>query len=473
MLLDTKKLLLVCTFLLFIACGGDYLAEKYLFKANQLVKNVDLQTISDDQFNKIVKAYEIVTNKWPLSTMSADAHFALANMYVVKKMNDRARQELETIILNFSKNSEIASNARFLFGQTYEIENDLVNADKIYSELYEILPTTKRGLMAPIYIAEMYKKNKDIENSNLAYDKALKHYANKFTELSQIKSGAIFKNYIALCYASQGLWNKAIEEWEDLVRLFPDIVLVAPTYLTLGDLYYSKLHERSKAIDAYNKVISGFKNSEFEFQARAKLVQIYFVTGEYDSTIEQALLLKERAQNDEIKAQVHVIIARAYEKKGNWSKAESEYNYIVENYDETVASLKVPLLLAQHYLGEEDNTEAERIYNDALNNYRNVMQDEQLSGAMRENALDMMTMINAHQENWSQIIIDMNMIYLNQNESENKRSRALFIMAFINQNKLNNSVEALVLYEKFINEYPHHPFINAVNKQIEKIKSST
>ena len=198
-----KKITSYCSLILLIftlnSCGGEYLPEKYLYKARMKFKKLDLATATQSEIDDVITAYQIVNKKWPLSRKSSEAHYEIANIYIQQKQFIKARKELENIVINFSNNAELASDAKFAIGQIYEREEDNEQkAIETYKEIYDLYPLTKKGLYCPLYIAEYYKKNNDIDNTTIAYANAIKHYKNRIEELGEIKLSAVLQNYLAL-----------------------------------------------------------------------------------------------------------------------------------------------------------------------------------------------------------------------------------------------------------------------------------
>lgn len=472
--LKKSTFLFACTVLsvmliLMSGCGGDYLPGKYLYKANRKAQALDPKAASTDEIQDVIGAYRIVTQKWPLSMKSVEAHTAISNLYLLQKDLEAARDELQTVILNFSNKPEVAAKAQFAIGKIYEFEKDLETAEKEYIELYSRFPTTREGLMSPLYVAEMYKRQQMTEESAAAYHKALTHYREKLAEFGEIRFSAVLQNYIALTYASQGSWNEAVSHWQHLIETYADSQLVGPTYLTLGEIFYEKIKERTKAIEYLRLAAEKYPDTEIALRAQSKLVQIYFSSGEYDEVIELANTIANASDNDEIKAQSEMIIARSIDKKGDWPSAEEKYTTIMERYTDTVSALKVPLLLAQHYQGKDAEADLDTIYESALANYQKLMDSDTISERTKQSAFDLSNLIYAKQQNWDKIISEMDAIYQNKQESINKRSRALFIMAFLYQTKLNDPVESAHLYNTFLSEFESHPLRAVVEKQLEKV----
>jgi len=457
----------------FYGCGGDYLPEKYLYKARINKQKIDIKSASNEQIDNIISEFHIVTKKWPLSKKAAEAHFEIANLYVAKKEFINAKKELENIVINFSNNAELAADAKFAIGQLYEIEqDDIEKAINSYKELYDLYPLTKKGLYSPLYIAEFYKRNNDIERSNKAYEEAIKHYLRKIEEFGEIKLSAVLQNYIALTYASQGKWQKAVDNWEIIPQKYTQSLLVLPTLITLGEIYFVKLKERSKAIEKYNEVYEKYPLTRFALQSVIKLIQIYFYTDDYENTKKWCKILIERAKgNKELQAQGKTIIARTLEKEGKWDEAEKIYDEIMNSYSETATALRVPIFMALHYQTEEKSDEVQRIYENALNHYEKILQDKDSSLNVKQNAFDLTNIVYAKQENWEAIIKRMNKISESNDIDNYKRARALFVTGYIYQHKLNNNKKALEIYNKFLDLYKNHPFKKVVLEQMKEIRN--
>ena len=130
-------------------CGGDYLPEKYLYKARQKLSAIDVEHATPEELAPVIKAFRIVTDRWPLSKMASDAHYEIAKLYVAQEQYINARKELETIEVNFSNKSELSADAKFAVGQIYEEEGAIDQAILTYKELYDLYPYTRKGLYAP------------------------------------------------------------------------------------------------------------------------------------------------------------------------------------------------------------------------------------------------------------------------------------------------------------------------------------
>ncbi len=327
--------------------------------------------------------------------------------------------------------------------------------------------------MAPLYIAEYYKKNKMVEESANAYKEALAHYRSLVADLGEIKMTALVQNYVAMVYASQSLWDEAVSEWENIVLEYPKSSIVPYTSLILGETYFTQLKERTKAVEKYVFIIESYPNSEYSLRAISRLIKLYFVTGDYDKVREYSEMLVDASKgNREVEAQAMAIIARSYEKQGDWEKAESMYQSVMEDYSDTVVALRIPLFMALHYKSDDEaSVDVEKIYSDALDTYSEVMDANDATSSMKQVASELSTLVSAKQENWHDVANNLDAAWKNESFPVSRRSRALYVMAYVYAEKLKDKEKSLVLYADFLEMYPDHPLVGSVNKQVEKLSA--
>jgi tetratricopeptide (TPR) repeat protein len=170
-------------------------------------------------------------------------------------------------------------------------------------------------------------------------------------------------------YLSRGQIDKAIAEWEKLIKEYPD----GNTYNTIGDLYLKKGDQKS-AVDSFNKAANFFRHEGFSLKAVAlykKVLNIYpsdssalYSLGELSEekglatdAIKYYLATADSIQKEGKKDQLLDIyekilsispsniplrnkVAEIFLKEGLKSDAVKEYMYIARLYDEKRDSQK-------------------------------------------------------------------------------------------------------------------------------------
>ena len=71
-------------------------------------------------------------------------------------------------------------------------------------------------------------------------------------------------------YFSQGKYDKAIENYSQLIDRFPQEPLLPEAYLNLARTYL-KMSKEQEAMQIYQKVVEGYPNSGWDQTARGQL----------------------------------------------------------------------------------------------------------------------------------------------------------------------------------------------------------
>jgi tetratricopeptide (TPR) repeat protein len=447
----------------------DYLVEKYGVKAQAMLEKMDLTTATDEEVLAVIAAFEKAIAKSPLSGRAGKLHFNIARIYVLRQQYDQAVEEMRKVIRNFSRNGKLASEAHFQIGRIYEVQDKWPEAVKAYEEIYENYSLSQRGLYIPLYLAERFKMMGQNEQAAEYYEKALKHYEKLIIDLGNITQTAILVNYVALTYGSQELWDKAVEKWQELIATYKESPLVGPTLLTLGEVYATRIKDDVKAIESYNQVVERYPGTDYATQAGFRLLQLYFFRGDYTKAREWCLqIVDKQKDNQELASEATLLLARTYEKEGNWEEAEKIYDKVTQEFSTSLAALRVPIIKAKHYQEVEQIELANSIYSSAMLDYQRLIADNP-DAPIAVDAQDLISLVYVNQENWNGLIEHLNAL-LAKVEGTPRYPQLLFLKGYITQTKLNDREAARALYEQFLAEYSDdHPLSATVRKQLAEL----
>lgn len=79
----------------------------------------------------------------------------------------------------------------------------------------------------------------------------------------------------AIALSSQSDYDEAIQQYEKLVKYFPDDSLAIPAMFTIADIYKNNLNNAKKAIKVYEKVIKDYKGTESAVNAHFMIGYVY------------------------------------------------------------------------------------------------------------------------------------------------------------------------------------------------------
>lgn len=467
----------------FVACGlllallagcssKGYLAEKLYWKAEELARTLpkDPKLITAQDYQKLIKAYQRVVVSCPLEPLAAQSEFIIAQIYVLRNQYSQAEKELIKITRNFSKNQEIASRAQFMLGNFYEHKGNWDKAISEYEKVTDLFPLSSIGLKIPIYIAE-HQPGKDEIQTNMAYQKASKHYKKIISEYSGTSVATVVNDYLALTYVSQGKWNEAIDIWQAIANEYPQTQLAATSLFSIGDVYVRQIKDLEKAIQVYEDFVQKNPTSKIIKQTKFQIGRLYFMKGDFTKAADVfAKMIKDYPKEIELCTNAQLAIAACYERQGNWDKTMQTYRKLTHDYPHTRAALSVPLFIAQHHLRKNQLQDAERAFQEAISGYEKLIR-ENTKTALAAEAQDLISLVYVTQQKWSKAV-DSLMTLIDTYPKNPKASASLFTIAAIYQRQLQEPKKAFEIYEKFIGQYPRHTLGSLAKSEMGSLQKS-
>jgi len=150
---------------------------------------------------------------------------------VLRKDYEGARSIFYALIKSFPDNKEIAAEALFKVGRTYETTDYWPEAYKVYQSVIREYPLTSVGLSTPIYIANYYKNQNDFQGTMNAYEFAIRHYSSIASAHNRTKAGLGAMRHLANSYLDQHRWQDAISTLGLILEKYS-----TSNYLTVKDV---------------------------------------------------------------------------------------------------------------------------------------------------------------------------------------------------------------------------------------------
>ena len=238
-----------------LGCSQQYQAERSLYKAIQLSKDIIAtpDAVPPSQFNKAIAAYTFVFEKYPETIIARKARMAMGSLYVAKKEYAKSREVFKKTFELYPDDKAVAIEARFSIGKSYELEGSWESALAEYTGIIRKYPDTQAGFDLPIYIARYYEKQKDIPARNAAYLKAVGHYKALAEKYPNTDMGFLSESMIVTCYMNQEDWGTALEALEKILADYPMAKTVVLTLRTAADISVRELKDPQRAIDIFNR----------------------------------------------------------------------------------------------------------------------------------------------------------------------------------------------------------------------------
>ncbi len=221
------------------------------------------------ELSRTVARLSAFSKKFSKTRLALDADFTIADLYVVKKDYQKARNYLQSMTGKYKSSPVICAEAVFLLGRTYEIDDQWQRALQQYKNIMRDYPATPRGLTVPFYIAAYYKSKYQPDKMMSAYQDAVlyfKELSQKYpntplsfrTDMSTAQAYMALKDYKSAADALE----KVLDDYKGKLRL--DSVL-----MSLATIYKRDLKETEKAKDCLKRIISDYPKGKL-----AKLSQV-------------------------------------------------------------------------------------------------------------------------------------------------------------------------------------------------------
>jgi len=243
-----------------------------LRQAQIVFKNPD--ATPPNELQRVVGLLEGFSKKYTDNPMAVDAQFNIARLYLVKKEYSNARARLAKTLTAYSKFENIASEAVFLSGNSYEMEDKWDSALEQYQKIYREYPTTLRGLDIPIYIIQHYKIKFQPDKMIDAAHQAITHYnalADKYFGSPLAYRALVLA---ADCYAVPKEWENAVLAHKKIIEAYKDKTDVSGAFMSIAYIYKNELKDDAKAKETLEQFIKEFPKSKIRKMADGLLKEL-------------------------------------------------------------------------------------------------------------------------------------------------------------------------------------------------------
>jgi tetratricopeptide (TPR) repeat protein len=258
-------LIIVYAGLSLLCHGGEYPAEKLLYKAlraaNKIIKNPDV--VPQAMFISTENDFQEVVKKYPATKTAKAAQMTLAKFYAATKKYDRALKTLDAIIAAPGQDALILSEARFTKGIIYESQNQWDRALAEYSVVRDTYKATPLGFQMPMYIGNFYRKRGNLTEAEATYRDAIVFYRNIARKNQGSELGYIASNFLTQAYVYLKKYEEAGVVIEDVIATYPSTLTYMQQLPAMEFIYVETLKNPRKAIAVYKQVKDKTKDAKF------------------------------------------------------------------------------------------------------------------------------------------------------------------------------------------------------------------
>lgn len=261
--------------------------------------------------------------------------FALPNVPAAVRPKFSAVIEKCSKIIQFYPNSNLVDDALLLIGKSYYYLNEILPAQRKFSELLENFPRgelrfeTKLMLAKTHYLAE--KENDALEVLNGLITESLDENENDIAIAGRMLQGQI--------YMDRNDFPRAVESYKRTLEISGDKVLLALAAYQLARSY--ELMDNSElACQAYIQVLDFDPHFTLEFDARLRAAILYSTMGKGQLSLNMLEDLQSELLTPEQRSSIEFELGNSYRRAKEYEKALFHYETVDSLYKRTDASAK-------------------------------------------------------------------------------------------------------------------------------------
>ena len=251
-------LIVVALIGLFLESRQEYAQERTLWRIQNDFKKIDNPASIENEFivKKIFDRYQSFIKQNPKSQLIPKAKLVLAKTLISQDKYSEAREILGEIIKNYTYNTEVAAQAQYGIGQSYENENNWPKAVTIYRIIIREYPLTTTGFSVPYYLGNFYRSRGLNSTAVNAFNEAAEFYQNIAANYPDSPLGFTSLQMAVKCHMAQGQWTDAFFGARQIFLQYPVASSLLETIQMIRDLSIKKLNNPRLAISTYNDFLN-------------------------------------------------------------------------------------------------------------------------------------------------------------------------------------------------------------------------
>jgi tetratricopeptide (TPR) repeat protein len=434
--MDTKQrlgLILLLTGLLLISCSDNsavrlrYHAEKLFFEADRQMQNAQIKPDLNDTkaLNALRGTYSELahyclaaldsvnqsTNPTEYRELSSLAHrstIRLGQLSFATRHFDSCATVISRLLTRVQLQPQEAAGAQVLMGQALQAEGKLDSAFASYDRGVTLLdpPLDEKGEVVfnvfnvPAHLVSVYTQLGDSLRSEQSFGRAERYYLNLTSGHSGPRAKVAANAMLARLYTDRGNWSSAVAMLGQLVDSTGAVNRDAK--LRIADLRAAHLADYSTALRLYDEVMATLKGRDTMLKPilffKKSLVQLEMK--QYDQA-RQVLVQIQRDYPGYYATDPlpQFTKARSFENEGNWNRAETEYEFLIDNYPPSEQTFSTLLYLADQYAAKGRKIESDRLLDRAAQTFDQAAQQGAGTG-VEALALMYKAELFRRQQNW-------------------------------------------------------------------------
>ena len=217
-----------------------------------------------------------------------------------------------------------------------------------------------------------------------------------------------------------------------------------------------------KVIKQYERIIASYPSSRLIKGVELLIAELYTFKKDYAKAREKYAFIQEHYSADqELVAEAIFRVGKTYELEGHWPQALQIYLSLQDQHPLTAVGLSTPVYIANNYSRKNMLRETMDAYEKAIVFYRKIAA-EHPNSRFEFDALRYLANCFLDQNRWGEALETLEAALLEYNTPEYLNEKRVGVMihtiSIISDTRVHDKNRAVLIYEKFLEANPGHPF---------------
>lgn len=391
-----------------------------------------------------------------LSTLAQRSSVRLAQMLFSERSYDTCVTIFSTLLQRSRLTPGELMNTYVLYGEALQASGNWDSAAVIYSRTLSTYypPVDGDGNIVlnlfnvPMLMFRVASMSNDSANAAKYYQKADDYYQGIITKFPESNLATGSHGNLARLYYDNGFWQKSIDQLRYLKDSLGNVVL--SSQMRIADINGIHLKRYDLALAEYDSlaaVLTG-RDTLIKPVIMFKKSQVYVEKKQYETARRLLVELDDKyPAYYNFNPMAQITKARTFELEGNWERAETEYKFVIEQYDGTDEAMSTHLYLAKHF-AEVGRSAESKLWYDRAEKYFDQVAAKNPGTEREAKALMYKAEMYRELKQWDKAATTLSQIYNKYPESDFGRN-ALLTAATVYRARLNKPQVADSLIEVF------------------------
>lgn len=258
-------------------CGKDqYAIERRYYhavkQAEKIFKNP--HSSPNNELIRVVYLFDKFARQFKDNNLAINAEFNIAQLYIAKEEYETARAQLKKITAKYNKSEVVCSEAVFLAGKSYELENKWSLALTQYNKILAEYPVTPKGITLPVYLIRYYKQKFEPDKMRQAARSAINHYSDLAEKYPDSPLAVRAQTLAAECYLFIQEPLNAINTLNAVVEKYKNKTNTDGIVFSIALIYAKEIKDKTKAKETLELLIRDYPKSKLIKSAKEILEKI-------------------------------------------------------------------------------------------------------------------------------------------------------------------------------------------------------